>query len=98
MDVPCTKIRRLARRVAIDITDMEGREVTDAKTMTREQLIAALDLMGDQWDAFRSDIDEGHGGSPGEWMVERMDELETELRRRQTEATARANAEERSGS
>ena len=35
-----------------------------------------------QWDESRSSDDEGHGGSPGEWMVERMGEIETERKRR----------------
>lgn len=30
----------------------------------------------------RDDDDEGMAGSPGEWMVERMGEIETELKRR----------------
>ena len=45
-------------------------------------LSAELAEMRTRFDAFRNDLDEGMAGSPGEWMVERMDELETELKRR----------------
>ena len=40
-----------------------------------------LAKLAKRWTAFRVSEPEG-GGSPGEWMVERMDELETEKRRR----------------
>ena len=51
-----------------------------ARRMTDDQIAAELKQLGDDFDELRRDA-EG-GGSPGEWMVERMDELETERRRR----------------
>lgn len=56
----------------------------DVKKMTAAQLRGELAKLGKKWDAFRNggDEDEGHGGSPGEWMVERMGEIETEQKRR----------------
>jgi hypothetical protein len=52
-----------------------------ATEMSASEIIAELSRLGDQWDALRLDED-GHGGSPGEWMIERMGELETEQTRR----------------
>ena len=49
--------------------------------MTDDEISLELEALGKRWDAFRED-DEGHGGSPGEWMVERMGELEAEQKRR----------------
>ena len=59
----------------------------DRKPATRMSVMAIvkeLDALGTKWDAFRKEIaeDGGWGGSPGEWMVERMGELEHELKRR----------------
>lgn len=57
--------------------------VTPATRMTDKEIAAELETLGDRWDAFRSDLsDEGMAGSPGEWMVERMGELEQEQKRR----------------
>jgi hypothetical protein len=44
-----------------------------------ERELADLSL---RFHGLRSELDEGGGGSPGEWMVERMCELETEQKRR----------------
>jgi len=52
-----------------------------ARTMTDLAIAAELRRLGRQWDTLGRDT-EGHGGSPGEWMVERMGELETEQKRR----------------
>lgn len=52
-----------------------------ARQLTTKQIRLELDELDDQWKQFRKDL-EGMSGSPGEWMVERMDELETELKRR----------------
>jgi hypothetical protein len=52
----------------------------DARQLTDDELSAELDNLGKQWDEFRKDA-EG-AGSPGEWMIERMDEIRTEQRRR----------------
>lgn len=51
-----------------------------AKYMSIKQITDELDALDTQWEEFRRDC-EG-SGSPGEWMVERMGELETELNRR----------------
>lgn len=48
--------------------------------MTDAEIDTELKQLGERWDASRDD--EGHGGSPGEWMVERMSALETEQKRR----------------
>jgi len=55
-----------------------------ASTLTEAALTDELAVLGREWDEFRAGLDEdgGMAGSPGEWMVERMDELETELRKR----------------
>jgi hypothetical protein len=53
-----------------------------ARNMTDEEISAELKSLGDQWDEFQASDDEGHGGSPGEWMVERMGELEQEQKKR----------------
>jgi hypothetical protein len=57
----------------------------EAKTeyMTDAEIATELKSLGKRWDESRSrSDDEGHGGSPGEWMIERMGELEEEQRRR----------------
>jgi hypothetical protein len=51
------------------------------RAMTTEAIRAELAALEKQWDESRED-DIGRGGSPGEWMVERMGELEHELKRR----------------
>lgn len=55
--------------------------MNDPKLMTDKQLADELMQLYKDWDECRNDED-GHGGSPGEWMVERMDWLETEQKRR----------------
>jgi hypothetical protein len=49
--------------------------------MSIKQITDELDALDTQWEEFRAKCD-GMSGSPGEWMIERMDELETELKRR----------------
>lgn len=51
-----------------------------ARRMKVKNLRAELKALGNHFTEFRKTA-EG-GGSPGEWMVERMDEIETELKRR----------------
>lgn len=64
-----------------------------ASAMTDAAIAAELASLGKQWDEFVASDDEGHGGSPGEWMVERMGELETEQKRRRAALQAhRASA------
>lgn len=55
--------------------------MTPAAKMSINQINAELAALDTQWDELRKSCD-GMSGSPGEWMIERMDELETELRRR----------------
>lgn len=50
--------------------------------MTDDEIAAELKKLSDDWGKLRAELDEGHGGSPGEWMVERMGALETEQKRR----------------
>lgn len=58
-----------------------------AAKLTDAEIARELVDLGVKWKEFRDDLDEGHGGSPGEWMVERMDELETEQKRRAPRAS-----------
>lgn len=54
-----------------------------ARLMSDDDLKTELQSLGERWDSFRASVsDEGMAGSPGEWMTERMDEIETEQRRR----------------
>lgn len=53
----------------------------DVVRLTDSQIEDELAALGKLFEDSRSD-GEGHGGSPGEWMVERMGELETEQKRR----------------
>lgn len=54
-----------------------------AAQMTTPELSAEWRARCAEWDCMmrRRDHD-GHGGSPGEWLWERLGELEQELRRR----------------
>lgn len=54
---------------------------TPARDMTVKQISDELDVLAQMFRDYRDGLD-GKSGSPGEWMVERMDELETELKRR----------------
>lgn len=53
-----------------------------AKYMTVKQISDELDVLAQRWREYREGIEEGKSGSPGEYFVERMDELNTELNRR----------------
>lgn len=56
---------------------------TPATNLTDEQITSEIDRIGKLWDESRNDPEfEGHSGSPGEWMIERLMELETAQRRR----------------
>jgi hypothetical protein len=56
---------------------------TPARNLDDADLVAELNDVERQWDEYFTDPEfEGHGGSPGEWMAERMDELRTEIVRR----------------
>ena len=52
-----------------------------ARDMDDAELESTLAEVGDVFDDFCQKC-EGMAGSPGEWMVERINELETELKRR----------------
>lgn len=58
-----------------------------AQYLTTEQISDELDMLAAQWREVRDD-DEGHAGSPGEWLVERMDELDAEMERRRAAGNA----------
>lgn len=51
--------------------------------MTRAEIDAELIDLAKRWDELRAlcEADGGGGGSPGESLIERMDELETALKR-----------------
>lgn len=54
-----------------------------AHVLTDEELDIQEKRIGTLWEDLRSDEEfDGHGGSPGEWMVERLDEIYTERRLR----------------
>lgn len=48
--------------------------------MSDDEITNELGELSAKWGDLRKELEEcgGHSGSPGEWMVERMDELETE--------------------
>lgn len=50
----------------------------NVKEMTNTELAEELKELNLQFAEFRASIDEGMSGSPGEWMAERMNEIETE--------------------
>jgi hypothetical protein len=57
-----------------------------ARDMTDSDLAAEMTDLGKQWDDMRRALDEcgGMSGSPGEWMWERMAEIEAEQKSRQS--------------
>jgi hypothetical protein len=57
------------------------RALSEVRQMTDVELTAEYDSMWGLWDTSRED-EEGHSGSPGEWIMERIDEIETEQKRR----------------
>jgi hypothetical protein len=57
--------------------------MTPATHMKTEAIEKELKAVGNKWTALRSSDEEGGGGSPGEWMWERMGELAHELKRRE---------------
>lgn len=52
-----------------------------AKNLTDAELVSELKSVEAKWDDLRKNCD-GMSGSPGEWMVERMDEIDAEQKRR----------------
>lgn len=55
-----------------------------AYMLSDAQINAEEAWLGREWDEMRDALDESGGpsGSPGEWIWERLGELETEMRRR----------------
>lgn len=53
-----------------------------AQALTDAELVPELRRMDDRFAKAFDDDGEGRGGSPGEWMVEWMGQLETEIKRR----------------
>lgn len=63
------------------MTDFDWR--IPARDLNDDELAAHKADMHRRIDDFFSDDEfEGHGGSPGEWMFERLNEIETEEKRR----------------
>jgi hypothetical protein len=58
-----------------------------ATGLTTKQIGDELDVLEQKFRDMREGL-EGMSGSPGEWMVERMGELETELGRRKRAGTS----------
>lgn len=55
----------------------------EPRAMSVKQISDELDTLETRFREMREDLEEGGmSGSPGEWMVERMGELETEMQRR----------------
>lgn len=52
--------------------------------MTTEEIRKEHDLLSRKWDDLFTEYDNegGHSGSPGEWLWERLGELEQELKKR----------------
>lgn len=63
---------------------MTSLDKKDASKLTDAQLNSELNRLGKEFANFRRSLDEegGMSGSPGEWYCERMDEIKTEMRRR----------------
>lgn len=61
-----------------------------AKDLTTKQISDELDTLDAKWRDLRAALEEcgGASGSPGEWLIERMGELETEMERRKAAGTA----------
>lgn len=54
-----------------------------ARSMTDDELSIERKHLELEWDKCRSEVDdEGMAGSPGEWIIERLDEINTERTRR----------------
>jgi hypothetical protein len=64
-------------------------ETRPARQMSNDEIESEIGELIAKWDDLRKDLEESGGmsGSPGEWMVERMDELETERLRRDAART-----------
>lgn len=55
-----------------------------ASKMSTKEIRSEFELLSKEWDALRTKYtdEDGHGGSPGEWLWERLGELEQELKKR----------------
>lgn len=58
-----------------------------ASTLTDDEIISRIKYLEKKWDDLRALLEEsgGSSGSPGEWIVEELGELETEQKRRKSE-------------
>ncbi|QHJ75281.1 hypothetical protein DELTA_88 [Brevundimonas phage vB_BsubS-Delta] len=71
--------------VEITVTFTRPHWDTPAADMTVEEIDSAIKLVGDEYDALVNDPEfEGRGGSPLERFSERLDELETAKKRKET--------------
>jgi hypothetical protein len=52
--------------------------------MSTQEIRSEFELLSKKWDDLftKYDDEDGHGGSPGEWIWERLGELEHELKKR----------------
>ena len=64
---------------------LPARDLTDAELVVEQTRVEKLWDEMHEPDPETGEEFEGHGGSPGEWMVERMDEIATEQSRRAAE-------------
>lgn len=83
---PYTQIAAFAKRTARAALAPAGKAAPrtapkPASEMSDQELQADFTEHCLLWDK-RATEDEGHSGSPGEWIVERLDELRTEAKRR----------------
>ncbi len=66
-----------------NITFLRKVKMQPARALTVKRISDELDVLEARLRDMHDNPDfDGHCGSPGEWMVERMDDLETELKRR----------------
>jgi hypothetical protein len=72
-----TEARQSPRRGESAMIDIQ----TPASSLSADTLVSELGELDRLWDDLRAD-DDGCAGSPGEWIIERMGEVKTELRRR----------------
>jgi ribA/ribD-fused uncharacterized protein len=71
--------------ITVTITYDDPNWQKPAKDMTVEEIDAAIKAVGDEYDAMVNDPEfEGRGGSPFERFSERLDELETAKKRKET--------------
>lgn len=72
----------------VTVDEMNWTPPTPARKLTTKQISDELDAIAIQWRAYHEGL-QGKAGSPGEFLVERMDELEYELVRRRAASSDR---------